>query len=342
METENLGKKLKKESDIINLFNCCRGKKPVNMIMGIGDDCAVISPRNDSKMLMTVDQLTEKIHFIRDDRTARLLGKKIVSTSVSDILSMGGKPEYFLIAVSVPNSDYDVFVRSFAEGVIQASELYCVTLIGGDTCSSAGYFSASVSMTGYAESGKCLYRSGAQPGDVIFVSGFPGLSALGLELILRGEDPLSEKYSSALKAHLDPVPPFSLAGKSFFGNLNASTDISDGLVKDIYNICEASSVNAVIDKNFLPQHNLFDMCGTKPSEDYILYGGEDYQLVFTVSSDKAESVTSSATDCGIKLTDIGKIEEGTGQVYLKSSDTFVLLENRGFDHLECNPGGKTN
>ncbi len=334
MEQKLLKNKFNSEADIIALFNNSNRENSLNIEMAIGDDGAVICIEKKSRLIVTVDQLIEGVHFLLNPEWARCLGKKLVSISVSDVLSMGGVPRYALLSLSIPGNFCEEFLRDFISGIIEGEKLYNLALIGGDTGGSLKHFSSSMTIIGEAEMERCTYRSGAKAGDKVFVTGFPGLSALGMELIKK-KNWKDCKWKDAVMAHLEPRPPFALANTGFCSHVNAMTDISDGLVKDMYSISSSSSVNIVIEEKSLPCHSLLGKYAEKRAIDFVLYGGEDYQLLFTLPDCNVKAVKAIGNANNVSMTAIGEVVEGEGNVYIRADDGLVRkLPNAGHDHIE--------
>ncbi len=267
-----------------------RGARDV--IAGIGDDSAVIIPR-DQPLLLTTDMMTEGIHFDFEFTTWFQLGYKLVSVNVSDIYAMGGIPRFLLLDLAADRKTDDQHIESFFEGVQAAMSAHLVRLIGGDLSSSKSGATLCATVIGYAE--KPVMRSGARPGDHIYVTGTLGDSACGLELLKRIRRPLSietgEKrdhplgwrtMKPVLKRHLLPEArrPGRIAKVA-----TAMIDVSDGLFIDLARLCDESKVGARIFMRHLPlSFGMKKIATALDLDPYALAtsGGEDYELLFTV------------------------------------------------------------
>lgn len=278
-------------------------KKSKSVIVGIGDDAAVIRPA-DKDLLVTTDMMVEGVHFDPTFITPYQLGFKIVSVNVSDIYAMGGRPEYVLLNIAVNKDTTMTFVDRLFDGVKSAINLYNIILIGGDL-SSTNIMTLSATLIGYAK--KCITRSGASIGDKIYVTGNLGDSACGLELLKKIKRPVPlEKDRSMfniqrltknlglpwkvveplLRRHLLPE---ARDPKRFIQHATAMIDISDGLLIDLSRLCDESKVGArIYIKNIHLSSRLkkaASYLGISPMK-LALSGGEDYELLFTASPDK--------------------------------------------------------
>jgi len=268
----------------------------------LGDDCAVLRPPPDCDLLITTDQFIENVHFRFETHTARQVGYCALARAISDIAAMGGDPRGYLVSIATSDSTDNVWIRGFYAG---QSELG-VPLLGGDTAH-AMTFSCDIVVVGSVPRGQALRRSGAKPGDLVYVSGTLGGSAKGM----------NEPGTKAWKRHVHPVPRLKL-GRFLRGKASACMDLSDGLSTDLHRLCVESRVAAEIDGE-LPVF-------PGASEYVALHGGEDYELLFTASP-QARIPESHDT---LPLTRIGRIKAGKpGRVTLAGK----AVEQLGYDHL---------
>jgi len=261
-----------------------------DIVAGIGDDCAVVIPRK-GKLLLTTDMMVEGVHFNFAFTTHFQLGFKIISVNVSDIFAMGGSPRFVLLDIAAPEDTNEDSLDSLFKGMERAFRRYRVTLVGGDLSGSESLV-VTATLIGYAD--KPVLRSGARPGDRIYITGNLGDSACGLELLKRIKRPVSletgEKIHSPLgwstmqpllKRHLltEARNPGRLAGFA-----TAMIDVSDGLFIDLYRLCEESRVGARIYMQHLPlsiqMKKAASFLGREP-DVLATSGGEDYELLFT-------------------------------------------------------------
>lgn len=298
------------------------------LLLGIGDDAAVI--KADKKLfILTKDLLLEKTHFYKDWHPPFFLGRKSLNINLSDIAAMGGRPLYALLGLGLPEKTSTKWVEEFMVGIKSACKEFDVTLAGGDI-SHAEVISISVTVIG--EGKHIIKRSGAEPGDLVYVSGKLGDSAQGLQLIKQGarfgED---KKKDIFLNAFFNPMPQVAL-GRAISDNRIASSmiDVSDGLSVDLNHICEESGVGAEIIVDRIPVSNelkffkddVMDLC---------LHGGEDYSLLFTVPEDKKHQVDSLKK--GHELSEIGKITERKNIYLIKKDGGREKLDIKGYQHF---------
>lgn len=278
------------------------------LITGIGDDCAIFRPHGSNEdLLFTTDLLLEDIHVRRNTHEPEAIGHKALARGLSDIAAMGGEPRFCLLSLAVPRWADAQWVRRFYRGLLRLAAQTDTTLAGGDLAR-ARRLVCDITVCGRVPKGTALLRSGAKPGDRIYVSGTLGGSALGLRV----------KKGKARRRHLWPEPRLRL-GQFLRERLHASAamDLSDGLSLDLHRLCAASHVSAAIEAP--PVFRGATM------ED-ALHGGEDYELLFTIRPG-----TRVPPDFeGLRLTDIGTIQKGeAGVVYLDES----TLKPSGYDHF---------
>lgn len=290
-----------------------------DVIVGIGDDTACVKV-GDRNWLLTVDTQVENTHFIASKINPVDLGWKLSSTNVSDIVACGGKPRFALVSASLPKDLEVEFIEGVYEGIKQAQDYYGFITIGGNITSSTQIM---LDMTLVGESNVFIARHGAKPGQFVYLTGYTGLSKAGLEVLLT-YDKVPEKYSYLVEKHLRPVARVDKLD-TIVSYACGSIDISDGLVADLYHISEKSSVKIIIDKSNIPVDNILNQyCQEKNKDvyDYVLYGGEDYQIAFVSPN------LISQEDIHL----IGYVEEGEG-VYLKDGELLTKLPKKGYDHL---------
>lgn len=305
---------------IHSLKNYC-GKLPNEYEFGIGDDCAVLN--SNGKLLFSVDTMVENVHFSLEFMSLEEVGYKAITSSISDIYAMGGVANSVLIQVTLPKSSKSNNLEKLYKGVNSAIKEYRIAVVGGDI-SRGGEWNIGVTVIGQAKN-RVLYRNRAKVGDSIYVSGIPGLSSLGLNLLFKyGRSSAEVIDTTAVFAHIKPRPRERLA--SMLGNDSSVTsmiDISDGVGKEVRTICTESSVGA---KLFLP-YNISDrLLNTNIKQnpvDLFLNGGEDYELLFTASNDFTISAYNN-------ITKIGEVVEGGATITVNGKE---LPLNGGWDHI---------
>ena len=303
------------------------------VIKGIGDDCAVVVPvANDCVELLTTDMLVEDVHFLRTT-TAEDIGYKAIACNVSDIAAMGGKPLHCLISLAAPKDASTDWILELYAGMRAACAEYGVNIVGGDTVSSNQGFIINIALTGEVPRGETLLRSGARPGDWICVTGVPGSSAVGLHCILTGVQREREE-SLFIEKHCRPKARV-LAGQILRTcGASAANDISDGVASELNEIAYASGVRIEIESELMPVPKVSARLGeslTQTALELALYGGEDYELLFTISETAGAALEKSELD---DWHVIGRVCAGQPGVFLKNSaGQMEKIESRGYNHF---------
>jgi thiamine-monophosphate kinase len=289
---------------------------PSRLALGIGDDCAIFRPKSKSEELVfTTDMFIEDVHFRRETHTPAQVGYKALARGLSDIAAMGAEPRFCLLSVAFPKWATDQWIDRFFDGLLALARETGTELAGGDL-SHAAVFASDIVVCGSAPTGTALRRSGAKPGDSIYVSGAVGGSALGLAAVLSRDRQGAVPQRTAWKRHVHPEPRLAL-GRHLRGKASAAMDVSDGLALDLHRLCQASNVSAEIEAPPIFKGATLDQA---------LYGGEDYELLFTARPDKRfpKSLT------GVPITRIGQIKRGNpGQIKLNGE----ALAIKGYDHF---------
>jgi thiamine-monophosphate kinase len=295
-------------------------KKPKNknIIVGIGDDAAVIKTKG--LQVLTTDCLVEGDHFRRDWFTPEQIGMKAIEINVSDVAVMGGIPRFVIVSLGLPRNLDVSFVEKIYKGMWKSCEKYDTEIIGGNMTHS-DQIMISVTLVGEVKKDFLSLRNGAKPGDFIFVSGHLGNGRAGLRLFqenIKGFEKV-KKYYLEPKAKLD----FALKIAPF---VNSMIDISDGLAPEIRHICYESNCGAIIFKEKIPINDNIRTAAKTLGEDeydYALYGGDDFELLYTVSKNKINKIE------GILIGEIIKDKE----IKLRSRNKEILITKSGYDHF---------
>lgn len=327
------------------------------VLLGIGDDAAVLKLREGMLLVATTDLLVEGVHFLRDFTTPYALGRKAMAANLSDIAAMGGIPRYTLIALALPKGASLEFVEELYRGLREEAATFGVEIVGGDTSSSPAGVVLAISVSGEVEREGSISRTGAKAGEGIWVTGHLGASAAGLAALKAGfrvkelqgveeeiggpgVERLSREEQEAIRlailAHLFPrarIPE----GRAIGGKKLASAmiDISDGLASDLRQICRESRVTARVSQGRLPLHPSAALVGRLLGQDplvYALEGGEDYELLFTSAwspHDVEEALGGLAT-----ATWIGEVVEGEGEPLLLQPDGSSRPLGGGYNHFK--------
>lgn len=308
------------------------------LIMGIGDDCAVVEKGGGMVWLLTMDTLIESVHFRRDWHPPELLGRKAVAVNVSDIAAMGGRPLFALLSLGLP-ADFDpAWAKRFMQGLTAACREQGCLLIGGDTVRSPERVALTVTLIGEMRKEQVLRRDTAQPGDTIFVSGPLGWSAAGLALLQAGKTLADAEWRQLILAHLNPQPRVELGRfLAASGLVHAMMDMSDGLATDLAQICTASKVGAAVEAELLPGGGELAAAAELLNADplrWMLSGGEDYELLFTTASENSEELRRQAAEQGWTIYPAGRIIAGQGLRLVRSCGRIEEhISFQGFDHF---------
>lgn len=334
------------EREIIEHLTTLAGPTDGRLLQGIGDDCAVICRDNRRVWLLTMDTLIESVHFDCTFHPPAKLGRKAVSVNVSDIGAMGGRPLFVLLSVGMPHGFDESWFRAFALGLSSACQEYGCLLIGGDTVASPQGLNFCLTVIGEAEADRVVYRSGARPGDTVWVSGPLGCAAAGLELLHRGIVD-REVFAPLYEQHLNPRARVELGGRlAESGLVHAMMDLSDGLATDLAHLCKRSGVGARLRDRALPTLACLAeaalLCGADPLQ-WAIGGGEDYELLFTAAPQSEGGLRAIGGACGLALSPVGTIVEGEGVILLREqvdgSIEELAVSYQGFDHFRNGAGG---
>jgi thiamine-monophosphate kinase len=307
--------------------------KGEGVVMGVGDDAAVLSPSPGKVLLVTTDCLIEGVHFKLTFTDYYSLGRKALAINLSDIGGCGGAPTVFLVSLAIPPETDVASIRALYKGMMEQARTYGVSLVGGDT-SSGERLMISITLIGEAEERNVVYRHGAQHGDRIYVTGTLGDSALGLKMLKEGV-----KEGGAVLRHLDPTPRVKEGGEiARRGLATAMIDISDGLIADLGHVLEASGVGAQVQLQQIPLSASYrEHVNTYYKNPYLLAlaGGEDYELLFTAPEERPEALKKLTDDLALPITQIGEITDASDGVSIVGPDgKEFIVEQRGHDHFK--------
>ena len=315
-------------------------------VLGVGDDCALLQPRPGMHQAISTDMLVSDRHFFADV-DPRSLGHKALAVNLSDLAACGATPVAFTLALALPNAD-PAWLEPFAQGMLALADAHGCELIGGDT--TQGPLNICITVFGEVPQGQALLRSGARAGDAIYVSGTLGDANLALTHLLRARagveasaPPATMELSADAMAfardRLEQPTPRVALGTALRGIATAAADISDGLLGDLGHILERSGVGATLDTDraltLLASHR------NAPSNEalrrsvlrHVLSGGDDYELVFTAPTSKAEAVQTAALASQTPVTCIGQIDAEPGLRLVDQSGRPVANDFQSFDHF---------
>ena len=279
------------------------------------------------QLLVSCDTLVAGIHFL-SSWDAYDIAYRAVMVNVSDIAAMGGSPCWLTLALTLPTAD-EPWLQRFSQGFHDALKPYQIALIGGDT--TRGPLSITLTIHGLVPAGKAVRRSGAAPGDIIYVSGELGAAALAVDGFTREDIPDNDK-AAMMKKLLYPKPRTDLS-QLLQTYATAAIDISDGLGADLHHICTESHVGACLDRDAIPIHSLVKKYQGSNALDFALSGGDDYELCFTVAPSNEKKLLQSLILAGLTCYPIGVIEEQEGLRAKTPDGTMTPLVIRGYRHF---------
>ena len=311
-----------------------------NVVVGIGDDCAILQPTPGMRMAVSSDMLVEGRHFLSTVNPAHL-GHKALAVNLSDLAACGARPLGFTLALSLPQAD-EAWLAGFAQGLFALADAHGCALVGGDT--TRGPLNICITVFGEVPPGEALLRSGAKVGDALWVSGTLGDARLALE-VFRGTVPLAMGFSAeafaAARARLEQPTPRVALGQALRGIATSAIDLSDGLLGDLGHVLKASQVGARIDTsialkliakypdNRLPEATFY----AKNNLKWVLAGGDDYELAFTAPAERHKAVLAAAAQSATPVTCIGKIEAETGVRLVDAEGRLLPNSFASFDHF---------
>jgi len=309
-----------------------RATKDPDVAVGVGDDAAVVRASDGHELVLAVDMMVESRHFLVDADPAAL-GHKVLAVNLSDLAAMGARPRWALLAGALPSID-EAWLAAFSEGLFALADMHGVTLIGGDT--TRGPRNLCVTIAGEVPVGQAVLRSGAAPGDDLWVSGMLGDAMLALAAI-QGRTALSASELAVARRRLERPDPRVGLGQSLRGVASAMLDVSDGLTGDIRHLLDASSVGAIVDAGRIPRSPVLQAKLDGPERSlalgWLLAGGDDYELCFAASPGARERIETLAT-VELPLTRIGTITpRGNGLVVRDERGQPLPVVPAAFDHF---------
>lgn len=319
----------KSEADFINWLRRRTARRAPGLNLGIGDDAALVEISPKRELILTTDMSIEGVHFTPDLHPPQAVGHRALARSLSDIAAMGGTPRYVLISLGISKGTNRRWTEGFLQGLLALARRFKVAVIGGDTAIAPGPTAIDVVVAGELPRGQAVLRSGARPGNKIFVSGRLGMAALGLRLLPSRTRRPKPAQAAAIRAHLFPEPQCALGRfLSEHGLATALMDLSDGLSIDLQRLCVASGVGACVFADRIPTPPFPDRARAMA---LALHGGEDYQLLFTVAATKASQIPGRFGK--VPLTCIGKTCVQRGIHIISPKGKMQPLEPKGYDHF---------
>ncbi len=297
-------------------------------VLGAGDDCALIAPAPGMALAVSCDMLVEGRHFLSTVAPERL-GHKALAVNLSDLAACGARPLAYLLSLALPRAD-EAFLAPFAAGLHALADASGCELVGGDT--TRGPLAICITVFGEVAPGRALLRSGARPGDDIYVSGTLGDARLALE-VFRGTLALAGDAFARVREAMERPQPRLALGQALCGIATSAIDVSDGLAGDLSHVLARSGVAGVVEIDALPRSAVL---ATQPAEIQLaclLCGGDDYELVFTAPAAAGAAVAAAAAAAGTAVARIGRIEAGSGLRVVDGAGRAVDCTIESFDHF---------
>lgn len=313
------------EFDIIKKYFQNHTLKRPDVIVGSGDDCAVLKVPPDHELVVSIDTMVEGTHFF-PDVPADLLAHKILAVNLSDCAAMGAEPAWVTGAMTLPKVD-EQWLALFSHSLFDMADQYGVQIVGGDL-THGQILTISFQIHGFVPKGQALTRSGAKVGDGVYVTGTLGDAALGLDLLREDKD----NTDSAVTQFLTPIPRVNI-GLALRGVANSCIDISDGLLGDLNHILHASKAGAKIAWTKIPLSPVLKTLSEPRAQQFSLTGGEDYELCFTAHEDQHQMIVEIAEKHAIAITRIGEVVAEKSLVVLDIDGQEIEIQQRGFVHF---------
>ncbi len=299
------------------------------LALGVGDDCALLQPAPGQQLAISTDMLVEGRHFLSTVAPERL-GHKALAVNLSDLAACGAEPLGCTLALALPRAD-EAFVAPFARGLFALADAHGIELVGGDT--TAGPLNICITVFGQVPAGQALLRSGAKPGDELWVSGSTlGDARLALE-VFRGTQTLPGAAFDAVRGAMERPQPRVALGLALRGLASSAIDISDGLLGDLGHVLRRSGVGATVQVDTLPRSAVLAAQQLALQHECLLAGGDDYELLFTAPAAAHQAVLAAGAKAGVAVTRCGRIDAAAGLRVVDAGGELVATSWRSFDHF---------
>ena len=320
------------EFELIERYFAAIGASRDDVILGVGDDAALVAPRSERCLALSLDTLVAGVHFPLD-APVRDIGYKSLAVNLSDLAAMAAEPAWLLLALTLPRADPD-WLGHFAGGLASLANESGMALIGGDV-SHGQSVTVTVQVAGYVD--RPLRRDGARPGDGLYVSGTLGDAALGLQLWQTHQRSGADVRFLIERLHR-PTPRIALA-RSLADLANAAIDISDGLLADAAHIAKRSAVGMLIEPHRLPLSPALRRVASAPQATALAStGGDDYELCLSLPPEREKEAKARAEKAGVSLTRIGRVVEGEGIQLVSATGERTAYEPAGYNHFPKGAG----
>lgn len=323
---------MKSEFDLIATYFAPLAKAEPGSF-GLTDDAAVLPVSEGMDLVSTADCLVSGVHFLPHD-PPETIALKLLAVNISDLASMGAVPRFFMLAAAFPQGIEESWIAAFADGLRAGQKKFGGCLVGGDTVSTDGPLTLTLTALGEVPKGQALRRSGANPGDLLYLSGTIGDAFLGLQVLQGKHAELQEDQRAALiERYRTPTPKTEL-GVALKGLASACIDISDGLAADLKHLCEMSSTGAEMEVEKIPLSPEARSLVSKGRVEiqHLLSGGDDYELLFSVPKEKQVQLEMLAVSIGCPVFNIGVVKE-TAEIIFKDGGEVVEFDRSGYRHF---------
>ena len=298
--------------------------------LGVGDDCALFAPGPGMQLAVSSDMLVEGRHFLSTVLPARL-GHKALAVNLSDLAACGARPVAFTLALALPRAD-EGFLAGFSDGLLALADAHGCELIGGDT--TQGPLNICITVFGELPTGTALLRSGAQPGDDVYVSGTVGDARLALE-VFRGMQTLRGLDFETVRLAMECPQPRVALGIALRGVATSAIDVSDGLLGDFQHILKRSKVGATLNVDAVPRSQVLSQFPIDVQRQFSFAGGDDYELVFTAAPRHSAQVHAAGSSAGVAVTCIGRIDESAELKLTDAQGRALTATFESFDHFHA-------
>ena len=313
------------EAEVIERYFRHLGAVRTDVALGIGDDAALLRPRPGCELAQTTDALVEQVHFLPGS-PPRSLGHRALAINLSDLAAMGATPAWALLSLTLPGID-ERWLGEFASGFGMLARAHEVTLVGGNL--SRGPLTITVQLAGQVPQGLALRRSGARPGDEVWVSGTLGDAAQGRAPTGSGG---ADQQAQWLRGRAEYPTPRVALGEALRGIATACIDLSDGLLADLPRLAAASGCGAVLEVGALPFSGALRSVAGERAWQHALAGGEDYELCFTAPPGQAATLAAIAARCGVPLAHCGHMRPELG-LELRRDGAVIQFSQSPFEHF---------
>jgi thiamine-monophosphate kinase len=346
------------EFALIRLLNRPRGsgfgdRPAFGVAVGIGDDAAVLRPTGGTELVATCDMMVETVDFRPDTMRFCDIGYKAMTSNLSDIAAMGAEPRWALVALGAPRTTDVAALEQLYDGLYECAGRYGTAIVGGDTTATEAGLTVTVTVIGEAAAGRSVLRSGARPGDQVFVTGPLGGSAAGLHALLKIGQPAGpletypEELQPLVRAHRRPEPRVDAArvlASLEPGVCSSLNDISDGLASEAWEIAEASGVRIVLDGSRIPMTEALKAYASKVGVDpldWALFGGEDFELVGTAPAERAAELARAFEQAGLAVWWVGEATAAhasggslePGVSLIRGGNPPIPIAKKGYNHF---------